>query len=114
MPSLTKIRTYLDLLLDDDASKSQEHLHLTSLPQVSVEILLNVCYLIFQVSQVQELLTFMYCGDGYTETSLLLAYIIFHFNIPLQDALLRIHPRPFSFSIRLANFRPFTTCPAGV
>ncbi|CAI4288961.1 APG_G0004730.mRNA.1.CDS.1 [Saccharomyces cerevisiae] len=106
MPSLTKIRTYLDLLLDDDASKSQEHLHLTfpasgsiglgNLNIQSVEILLNVCYLIFQVSQVQELLTFMYCEDGYTETSLLLtAYIIFHFNIPLQDALLRIHPRPF-------------------
>lgn len=76
MPSLTKIRTYLDLLLDDDASKSQEHLHLTfpasgsiglgNLNIQSVEILLNVCYLIFQVSQVQELLTFMYCEDGYT------------------------------------------------
>ncbi|QHS71833.1 tyrosine/serine/threonine protein phosphatase PPS1 [Saccharomyces paradoxus] len=106
MPLLTKIRSYLDFLLDDDASKSQSYLHLTfpasgtiglgNLNIQSVEILLNVCFLIFQVSQVQDQFTFMYCSDGYTETSLLLtAYIIFHFDIPLQDALLRIHPRPF-------------------
>ncbi|CAI4037506.1 hypothetical protein SMKI_02G3830 [Saccharomyces mikatae IFO 1815] len=106
MPSLTKIQSYLGLLFDDDASKSQDYFHLTfpssgtiglgNLNIQSVEILLNVCYLIYQVSQIQGSLTFMHCNDGYTETSLLLtAYIIFHFNIPLQDALLRIHSRPF-------------------
>ncbi|CAI4056065.1 hypothetical protein SKDZ_02G3820 [Saccharomyces kudriavzevii ZP591] len=106
MPSLTKIQSCLGLLLDDDVSNSQEYLHLTfpasgtiglgNLNIQSVEILLNVCYLIYQVSQFQGLLTFLHCNDGYTETSLLLAaYTIFHFDIPLQDALLRLHPRPF-------------------
>ncbi|CAI4059375.1 hypothetical protein N7582_001355 [Saccharomyces uvarum] len=105
MPSLTKIQSYLYSLLDDTPN-SQEYLHLSfpasgtiglgKLNIQSVEILLNVCYLIYQVSQLRGLLTFMHCNDGYTETSLLLtAYIIFHFDIPLQDALLKIHPRPF-------------------
>ncbi|CAI1935142.1 hypothetical protein SEUBUCD646_0D04810 [Saccharomyces eubayanus] len=105
MPSLTKIQSYLCSLLDE-IQNPQEYLHLSfpasgtiglgNLNIQSVEILLNVCYLIHQVSHLQGLLTFMYCNDGYTETSLLLAaYIIFHFDIPLQEALLKIHPRPF-------------------
>ncbi|EJS44714.1 pps1p [Saccharomyces arboricola H-6] len=105
MPSLMKIQSYLRSLLYD-ASLSQEYMHLAfpasgtiglgNLNIQSIEILLNVCYLIYQVSQFEGLLTFMHCNDGYTETSLLFAaYTIFHFDIPLQDALLKIHPRPF-------------------
>ena len=58
----------------------------------SVEVLLNTCYLIYQVYASTKFQALLYCSNGYTETSLLLiAYLIFLWDIPLEETLLRLH-----------------------
>ncbi|CCD23516.1 tyrosine/serine/threonine protein phosphatase PPS1 NDAI_0B04820 [Naumovozyma dairenensis CBS 421] len=87
---------------------------LGSLNISSIQLILNTCYLIYQISQLKlpnnnnaiDFNTFLYCKDGYTETSLLLvAYLIFLWDVSLEETLLRLHldkDRPFYlFSVDL-------------
>lgn len=65
----------------------------------SIKSILNVCYLIYVVAKNTDNSTLLYCSDGYTETSfLLVAHLIFMWDVPLEEVLLRLHKerqRPF-------------------
>ncbi|CAL9731736.1 dual specificity protein phosphatase Pps1p [Monosporozyma unispora] len=65
----------------------------------SIETILNVCFLIWQVSKFTPYEVLMYCTDGYTETTFLaVAYSIFLWDLPLQDVIYKLHldkDRPF-------------------
>ena len=57
----------------------------------SINVILNTCYLVYKLSELQ-LKTFFYCTDGYTETSfILVACLIFIWDVPLEKVLLRLH-----------------------
>ena len=65
----------------------------------SIETILNVCYLIWQVSKFTPYEVLLYCNDGYTETTFLtVAYLIFYWDLSLQDVIYKLHlvkDRPF-------------------
>ncbi|AAS52525.1 AEL160Cp [Eremothecium gossypii ATCC 10895] len=58
----------------------------------SITSCVNICHLIYRFSAVHKKLSLLYCSDGYTETSfLLVAYLIFAWDQPLDEVLLRLH-----------------------
>lgn len=65
----------------------------------SIETILNICFLIWQVSKFTPYETLIYCTDGYTETTfLVVSYLIFLWDLPLQDVVYKLHldkDRPF-------------------
>lgn len=65
----------------------------------SIKMILNTCYIIYQISNIAECGTLIYCSDGYTETTfLLVAYLIFLWDLPLEETLIKLHleyERPF-------------------
>lgn len=65
----------------------------------SVETILNICFLMWQVSNLTPDEVLLYCNDGYTETTFLtVAYLIFCWDLSLQDVIYRLHSikdRPF-------------------
>lgn len=65
----------------------------------SIETILNICYLIWQMSNLTSHEVLLYCNDGYTETTFLaVAYLIFYWDLSLQDVIYKLHlikDRPF-------------------
>lgn len=58
----------------------------------SIKIILNTCFLIYSVGRHTNFGSLIYCSDGYTESSfLLVAFLIFAWDIPLAQVLLRLH-----------------------
>ncbi|CCE64771.1 hypothetical protein TPHA_0I02700 [Tetrapisispora phaffii CBS 4417] len=58
----------------------------------SINIILNTCYMIYYLSEFHDVQTLFYCANGYTETSfLLVAYLIFYWNLPLEKTMLKLH-----------------------
>lgn len=113
LPNFEKLESTLISILDFQATGSPFDLkdsHILEFPSSgsialgqlnisSVEVLLNTCYLMYQVYKATNYNTLLYCTDGYTETSILLiSYLIFLWDLPLEDVLLRLHKqygRPF-------------------
>lgn len=65
----------------------------------SIETILNICFLMWQVSKFTPYEILLYCTDGYTETTFLaVSYLIFLWDLPLQDVVYKLHldkDRPF-------------------
>lgn len=65
----------------------------------SIKIIINICHLIHQFGLKTKYSSFLYCSDGYTETScLLVAYLIFLWDLPLEKVIFKLHlelERPF-------------------
>ncbi|KAL3235276.1 Dual specificity protein phosphatase PPS1 [Nakaseomyces bracarensis] len=113
LPSFEKLESTLVSILDFQTSGRPFALtesHILEFPSsgtialgqlniTSVEILLNTCYLMYQVYKTTNYNTLLYCTDGYTETSILLiSYLIFLWDLPIEDVLFKVHKeygRPF-------------------
>ncbi|CAR29952.1 ZYRO0G20856p [Zygosaccharomyces rouxii] len=105
-PSLEKVMASLGTLLKS-ANPSPIELNfpssgtitLGSLNINSIEIILNICYVLYQLGNLTDYGSLIYCSDGYTETTfLLVAYLIFLWDLSLEDTLLELHlkyERPF-------------------
>lgn len=112
LPSLEKLWNVLTTALQarNEASLEAGQIHYLTFPSSGsiglgtlninlIELILNTCYLIYQISQMTKFGTFLYCPDGYTDTSfLLVAYLIFVWDLSLEDVLYKLHlerKRPF-------------------
>ncbi|AGO12201.1 AaceriAEL160Cp [[Ashbya] aceris (nom. inval.)] len=74
------------------AFPSSGSIGLGTLTLESITSCVNVCHLLYRFSAVDKRLSLLYCSDGYTETSfLLVAYLIFAWDQPLDEVLLRLH-----------------------
>lgn len=105
-PSLEKIMASLGTLLRSPNPSlielnfpSSGTITLGSLNINSIEIILNLCYVLYQLGSLTDYGSLIYCSDGYTETTfLLVAYLIFLWDLSLEDTLLKLHlkyERPF-------------------
>lgn len=106
-PSLEKVMTCLGAVLSSDPDSKPIELNfpssgtitLGSLNINSIKIILNTCYVLYQVGNVTDYASLVYCSDGYTETTfLLVAYLIFLWDLALEETLLELHlkyERPF-------------------
>lgn len=106
LPSLEKLWECYANVLQNHGSKPAEinfpssgTITLGSLNINSIKIILNICYIIHLISMSKRDEVLMYCSDGYTETAfLLVSYLIFLWDLSLEDALIRLHrecERPF-------------------
>ncbi|AQZ09770.1 PPS1 (YBR276C) [Zygosaccharomyces parabailii] len=106
LPPLEKVMTCLGAVIRSPDLKSIElnfpssgTITLGSLNINSIKIILNTCYVLYQVGNVTEYASLLYCSDGYTETTfLLVAYLIYLWDLPLEETLLKLHSkyeRPF-------------------
>ncbi|AMD19296.1 HBR395Cp [Eremothecium sinecaudum] len=86
-----------------DIDKSPIHLKfpssgsigLGSLTLESIKSLVNLCHYIHQFHLKTNMFTLIYCSDGYTESSfLLVAYLIFIWDLSLDEVLLRLTDNP--------------------
>lgn len=58
----------------------------------TIEVIVNMCYLIYQIAINIQGRVLAYCPDGYTQHSfLVVAYCIFVWNQSLEEVLLRLH-----------------------
>lgn len=105
-PTLEKLWETLTFLLECNTNKrieldfpSSGTITLGSLNIEFIKVILNTCFVIYQISKKTNLGTLVHCSDGYTETSfLLVAYTIFLRDLSLDDALIELHlkkERPF-------------------
>lgn len=106
LPSLEKLWECLGHASNSKTSKyveltfpSSGTITLGSLNINSIKVLLNTCFVIYQLTSRSSSGVLIYCSDGYTETSfLLVSYLIFLWDLPLEDTLIRLHSefeRPF-------------------
>lgn len=104
--TLEKVMTSLGTLLESSNPSPVElnfpssgTITLGSLNINSIEIILNLCYVLYQLGNLTDYGSLIYCSDGYTETTfLLVAYLIFLCDLSLEDTLLELHlkyERPF-------------------
>lgn len=105
-PSLEKLWECLANALNDRISKPAEFnfpssgtITLGSLNINSIKVILNTCFIIHQLTSMEGHGVLIYCSDGYTETTfLLVSYLIFLWDLSLEDTLVRLHTefqRPF-------------------
>lgn len=105
-PTVGKLWEHLSILLERDPSKKVEMefpssgtITLGSLNIEFIKVVLNTCFLIYQVSRETSFGTLIHCSDGYTETTfLLVAYLIFLWDLSLEDTMVNLHlkeERPF-------------------
>lgn len=105
-PSLEKLWECLGKALTDEVSKPAElsfpssgTITLGSLNINSIKVILNTCFILYQLTSTDEHGALIYCSDGYTETTfLLVSYLIFLWDLSLEDTLIRLHKefeRPF-------------------
>lgn len=106
LPSLEKVMASLGVLMRSPNPTPVElnfpssgTITLGSLNINSIRIILNICYVLYQLSYLTDFGSLIYCSDGYTETTfLLVAYLIFLCDLPLEETLLELHvkyERPF-------------------